>query len=611
MEATMRAALLGMSLSLVCDVALANSVKASSELVDDDGVEHPAALAFDGLITTAWAEGEMGAGDGSWLELTFKNPTNISSVSIWAGDMRRGVRSLKENGRPRLVSVILDDADDEPVEVQARIGDVETHGVHRVDVAIEGLSRKVRIRVDEGLPGFLRNDLYIAEVAVNFRGGEQPADSLAALESFIASPKGEKALASHREYVVGLFDRVDTSEFGDREAFADLADLASDGAPWLREQVLKTIPEGFRAQALPADSVAVEALLKIRDANAIPALGMAATRAKGRDQRKLEKQVTYFRAYSELQGGPRRNLDTWGTPGWEAGALQSFGEPLGVVQGAYGDLYVADTANHRVSVFRPDGTTREVWGGGEAVVTDVWLSGKRAHYVGGASPVTSDGGFTCPVDIEIVEEKNGERVVVLDARRRVQWFGGDGKFLGGWKFQSEGDISSGVGGEAHVLVVRDKVVAIWGNEAIVFEEDGTEVSRWPIEDGVPSAAVTLKNGKVAFGFAGKVVAYDLDGYRQGVMFGGDQLPAGAEFWDMRFDEKGKLWIVTDNGLAVKFKRPGKVDYQVTWTTQPVSAPRFTVRDDMLHITDSGRIYRVDALEVKAEAELAEEEAAVE
>jgi ligand-binding sensor domain-containing protein len=131
--------------------------------------------------------------------------------------------------------------------------------------------------------------------------------------------------------------------------------------------------------------------------------------------------------------------------------------------------------------------------------------------------------------------------------------------------------------------------------------------RWAIEDGVPVAATALKNGKLALGFQGEVVTYDLDGYRQGVLFDGDAFPGGAEFWDMQLDEKGKLWLVTDNGLAVKYKRPGKVDYQVQWTDLAVSAPRFTVREDMLHITNLGKILKVDALEVKAQAELGDEE----
>ena len=81
--------------------ATAGTPKASSELKNDDGERYPVSLAFDGLLHTGWAEGEMGDGTGSWLELPLDGLTEVRSVSIWPGNMSLGERSLREFGRPR------------------------------------------------------------------------------------------------------------------------------------------------------------------------------------------------------------------------------------------------------------------------------------------------------------------------------------------------------------------------------------------------------------------------------------------------------------------------------------------------------------------------------
>lgn len=580
-------------------------VKASSELTDEEGVRHSAELAFDGQLLTAWAEGAVGAGEGEWLELTLDQPMNVSSISIWAGDLRKGTRSMKEFGTPKLVMVQLDPRDGEPVESEARIGDPDVRGVHRIDVPIEGLSRTVRVRIDQVNPGFLRNDTYIAEIAVNFRSGQQPAGGAEKLEAYVASTKAVKEAEQHRDKVVTLFDAVDQSEFGDRDSLRALMDLAADGAPWLAAQVKKLIPPGFRVQALPPDDVAVQALLKLQDANGIPALTMAATRLRGREERALVSKVTYFEAFTELKGGPRRSLSDYGVPGWEVGALQGFGEPLAIGQGVYGDLYVADVANHRVAVFKPNGGSRTTWGAGAAGVTDVWFGGDRAHYVAGNEPGKKAGEYHLPVSIKVLPQGEGDAVWVLDGSGHVQRLNDKGEVQADWRVKFEAELVPRVGGQAHLLLAKGKVVVQWGDEVAVLDEAGEELARWEIEEGVPVSAVALRNGKLLFGFPSGGVQYDLDGFRQGVVMAAELLPRGAESWDMQLDEKGKLWVVTDNGVVVKYKSPSKVDFELRWTDLPTDPPRFTVREDLLHITSRGHIHVFDALEkleAAAEAE---------
>ena len=55
-------------LTLAGAAALAAGPSASSTLEKDD-VTYKADHAFDGLLTSSWAEGEFGSGEGQWLEL--------------------------------------------------------------------------------------------------------------------------------------------------------------------------------------------------------------------------------------------------------------------------------------------------------------------------------------------------------------------------------------------------------------------------------------------------------------------------------------------------------------------------------------------------------------
>ncbi len=482
-------------------------------------------------------------------------------------------------------------------------------GVQRVDVNLEGTTRAVRLTIDEAYAGGIRNDTYIAEIAVNFTRGEAPA-SYGRLDTWKASAAAERAAEAHREEVIAQYDLVDQADFGDRDAMAELMGWASNGAPWLADRVRREVPVGFRIGALPPDEVAVEALLKLKDANAIPALRMAALRLLGRAERTLLAKVDYFQAFTQLASGPRRSLATWGENGWEKGALQGLGEPMTLQVGVYGDLYVSDVANNRISIFAQDGTTRALWGMGQPEVTNTWFSGKRGYYVTGKSPSTKAGGFTNPIDLVLVPQRDGDEVIVLDSMGRVQWFDGNGAVLKSWKVRAETPISPGVGGEGHLLLVKGKVVVVWGNELLVFDAEGEQLERWQIEDGVPITAEALKNGKIILGFARQGVMYSLDGFRHGEVIS-DELPMGFESWDLASDEKGKLWIVTDNGWALKLKRPGKIDFQVRWNDYSADVPRFDVIDGMLYVVANDQIYKVDAYEAKAKADLAAAEAEAE
>lgn len=590
---------------LLAALALASpawaGVKASSELIDTEKVRHGADKAFDGLLTTGWAEGVMGVGEGSWIELRFERPMEVESVSIWPGDLSRGDRSLRENGRPHTVTVSLL-VEGEPVTAEARIRDGAEHGEQRVDVPIVGKAAGIRVTLDQAYAGFLRSDTYLAEIAVNFVAGAHPAP--AKLDAWRASPAGEKAAAAHKDAVITNFDRIDSAEFGDRDALQELMAWAADGAPYLRERVVREVAAGFRVQALPPDEVAIEALLKLKDANAIPAIQLASLRSTGAEEKRLKATGAYFEAWAELNGGGRRSLPTWGVEGWEKGALRTFGEPAGMLRMADGTLYIADVANHRVSVFDgEEGRALATWGGGEASVTDVWFGGRRRPYVTGREPGKKVGSFTNPVDVALLSTKTAEQIVVLDALGRVQVMDLSGKVQAHWKVEAEMKAAaSGAGGAAHLLVSKGQIVVIWGNEGRVYDPVGEETARWTLEDGAPIDATVLKNGKLALAFRDTLVAYGTDGFRHATLLTKEDLPGGYEGWAVEVDEKGRLWTLTDNGWAIKWKKPGVEDFRVRWTEIGTTFPRFDVDQDVLWVVHDGQIERIDAQEVRAAAQ---------
>ena len=598
----MRGMFLGLSLLAWSPLADAGSTSASSFLVDDDGVKHTAALAFDGQLTTGWAEGDLGVGEGAWLEVRFDRPVEVSSVSIWPGDLTKGTRSLKEHGRPHTVTVSLDVGGEEPVTAEARCRDAAELGPLRVDVPIEGKARSMRISLDQAYAGYIRNDTYIAEVAVNFVDGVNPP-SVERLNTWRDSDAGKKAAEKHREAVIAEFDRIDQSEFGDRDAMAVLMGWAANGSPWLASRVKRDVAPGFRMQTLPPDDVALQALLKLKDANAIPAIEMASLRSRGKQQRTLASQAAYFRAYGDLVGGGRRSIDIWGESGWEKGALEGLGEPLSIGMGEYGDIYVSDTANNRVQAFGPDGAVRLVIGASSPVVSNEWFGKRRDWYVAGSGAAEEDARFVNPVDLVVHGSKGGEVIAVLDSSGRLQRFSDAGAFLGSSEVGAETGISPGVSGEGHVVRHKKGYAVVWGNEVFLIDDAGEVSEPWRIEDGVPMTA-TMVGSKLLLGFRGEAVSYTVDGFRLGTTLK-SELPRGWEAFDLVLDDRNKLWAITDNGWAIKYKKPGKIDFQVRFVDYPIDVPRAVVQDDFLFVSTNGKILQFDALEKLEEAEASE------
>lgn len=594
-------ALAALAVPLTAGAAPRSQATASSVVTDEAGGKHPADLAFDGLLQTGWGEGEQGPGDGAWLEIDLRTPTQVQSISLWPGNLSEGKKSYREYSRPKVISLVVDG---QPVGEPIRLLDE----MRRHDLPVDRTARKIRLQVVEAYEGFVFSDCYVAEVGVNFvadRG--RPYERL---EAWKATPAGQQARTAYLEALEQHYRAHKEAEFGSQPDLEWIMDAAGDGAPYLREQVLKHVDIGRRAAALLPDEEAVNALRRLKDPNGIPAVEMAALRATGKEEAFYAELVEIFYAHQQLIGGPDPNVPYWGATGWADGAIQSFGEPVPVAVDRFGSLYIADIGNNRVQRFADNGRPEMVWGG-KPDIANTWFDRGRAWYVSGAAPGDAAGHFYNPLDVEIIPGKENDGFAVLDARGRVQLFDAEGRQLIGWQIQTDQEVEPTLGGEAYLAYVPKKqlVVVLWNREGIVYNMLGEEVGRWEIQDGTPNSVVVEKSGKLLLVYRNQIVRYDLDGFRYQVVMDMDDFAQGFEDIDIAFDQDWRLWVVVDTGWAYKFKKFGKLDYAVQITEYSLEHPRLSVRDDLLYVSERDRILKIDALKLKLDQEEAAAEAA--
>ncbi|MCB9742692.1 MAG: hypothetical protein H6741_20500 [Alphaproteobacteria bacterium] len=581
--------------------AVRGKVKASSVKVDeaDRTIKQVADKAVDGLLQSGWAEGEDGYGEGSWLELDLGQTVEVKEVNLWPGNLSQGKKSFREYSRPRKVTVTLSGAG-EPVVKEVIFQDRIQRFDLELDEAVQ--ARKVRIDIVEVYEGFVFSDLYMAEVAVNFR---QSKDELADFIDWYNSDEAIEDQAEHEEAIRTAFQAIMDAEFGDRDSLRFIMDQAGDGPNYVREVVTKKVDVGYRAAAVRPDTFAIDALRKLKDANSIPAIEMALLRSWGKRAEELEELVEIFYAYQTLIGGPNLNTPYWGQSGWWPGAIQSFKEPVPIEINVNGDLYIADIGNNRVERFNYQGAFDREWGGGEADITNQWFDRGREWYVTGQKPGDGAGEFINPLDVELIPMGDeGEGFAVLDTTMRVQVFDDQGRPMIGWPVQSNSQLDPGVGGEGYLAWIPKKkwLFVFLGNEAVAFTLDAQEVARWEIEDGTPNAVEVSKKGKLYLAFGTDVVRYEVDGFRFGVIWSTDQLGLGFEDLDITIDEDKRIWIVTDQGWAYKYKNERKLEYAVRFSEVSLIRPRIAVQEDILYCVDRDRIIRLDALQAKIDAE---------
>lgn len=226
-------------------------------------------------------------------------------------------------------------------------------------------------------------------------------------------------------------------------------------------------------------------------------------------------------------------LANWGsrTPdGQTPPAPGTFIEPWGVAVDSQGNVYVADTWNHRVQKFNADGSFLLEWG------TDGLVEEGGERFWGPRGVAVSTDGQVYLTDT------GNKRVVVFDSQ---------GRFLFEFDREGEGRLDEPVG----IAVGPDGRVFIadtWNLRVAVFTAEGEFILSWPVQgwtgdsiDNKPYITVDIQ---------GRVYITDPEGYRvlafspsgePQVAFGqyGPEDDAFGLPLGISIDAAGKIWIL--------------------------------------------------------------------
>lgn len=216
-------------------------------------------------------------------------------------------------------------------------------------------------------------------------------------------------------------------------------------------------------------------------------------------------------------------ITQWGSQGIEIGQFQ---EPWGIAVDAAGNVYVADTWNHRIQKLNAEGDVLLQWGGYAAT---------------GGAAVGEEGFFWGPRDIAI--DAAGNVYVSDTGNKRVQVFSPDGDFLDQWGGfgVEDGQMDEPVGlatDEEGNIYLADT----WNQRVQKFGPDLNFVTKWPIT-GWYGQSVVNKPYLAAGG--DRVYVTDPEGYRVLVFDQSGEFV--ATFGEYGFDSKS---FALPTGVAV-------------------------------------------------------------
>ncbi len=241
------------------------------------------------------------------------------------------------------------------------------------------------------------------------------------------------------------------------------------------------------------------------------------------------------------------------TLGGAGAAVGKFNDPWGVAVDDNGDVFVADTFNHRIQKFAADGTLQFVWGSPGASTAPG--SGRETQFFG-------------PRDIVI--NAAGQLLVTDTGNKRVQVFDRDGNFVAQFGAAGKGDgqfdepvgLALDAAGNIYVADAWNKRIQVWSKDFVW--QRSFPVAAWesmpPEElqsvDHKPYLAVSGETLYVSSPRSGAVLGFTLSGQPKdlpAITLERGSMPTGVEVHD------GKLYVTNvRSGAILEFALEVKV-----------------------------------------------------
>ncbi|HHJ05950.1 MAG TPA: hypothetical protein ENK24_00455 [Anaerolineae bacterium] len=284
----------------------------------------------------------------------------------------------------------------------------------------------------------------------------------------------------------------------------------------------------------------------------------------------------------------------WGSNGQGEG---QFVNPRALTVSPQGQIYVADSGNHRVQVFDQNGNFLKQWGGeegpapgqlteiwgiavsedGKVYVSDTWnhrvqIFDEDGNYLsefGLFADTQGDvnaapGNFWGPRDILL--DRDGNLYVADTGNKRIQKFTPDGQFLGAW---GGGGITPGRFEEPVGLATDSAgniyVADTWNRRVQKFDSSFNFISEWPVigwdSQNVPNKPFIAVDSQNRVFISDpenyRIIVYDSEGNLLAT-FGqyGQDIHSFRLPLDLAFGDDGALFVVdSDNNRVMKFKYP--------------------------------------------------------
>ncbi len=348
------------------------------------------------------------------------------------------------------------------------------------------------------------------------------------------------------------------------------------------------MPVGRRLGMLQFHEGAIDMLGKLKDANAIPYLEIAAAGARSVDDREwLLETVDTFKAYQDLRRTMRATVPNWGSSGMEQGAFIGRGESLAIAADTEGNLWVSDIGNNRVQRLTPQGSPDKMIGNPERGIDFQWMGDEGKPYATGAKAGTGPTEFTQPYDLDV---GNYDVLAVVDATLQVRTFDAEGAPKAQWKLESNYKPVAGAGvGTPLVTWLGDDFYFIVKDEVFIYSADGEAKGRYTLEGGPVQCAVIAAGGKLLVRHVGEQTITEYkpqDGFRQGAWVKKGVPEDGSEDWDMTTDDKDNVWVVTDAGNIYVFNKRGKFQRKYVAWERGRERPRIAVWSNVVYVSSA-------------------------